>query len=437
MSVELVTPATFGLLILLLILGVPLAFAAFATALTIGLATVGGGSIFLITSSIYEMSLSYVMLTVPLFVMMGCMMERAGVADRLFHVLHIWTARLPGGIGVGAVLAGAVMAAMVGIVGADVITLGIVALPAMLKRRYDRRLCLGIIAASGSLGAMIPPSLVLIFYGLIAGESISQLFAAALIPGLMMAAMYIAYIILLAWRLPHLAPPPDESLGPMSVREHLSLCAHLIGPAAIIFLVLGTIYTGVAAPAEAAALGAAGSMAVAAIEGKLSLTVIASVIRQTGQIMAPIVWIVFGSSALIAVYNISGGMRQLTSFVSGLPLDGFGILVVIICIFILLGAVIDWIGIALLTLPIFLPIITDFGYDPIWFGVIFCISVQIAYLSPPFGPACFYLKSVAPPDVELTEIFRATIPFVGLQVLALGIVIAWPDLALWLPGVIR
>ena len=437
MSPETVTLFTLGLLFFFIVIGIPLAFATLATAIIVGLSMFGWNSILLLSSRIYDASNNYVLLAVPLFIVMGVLMEKGGIAAKLFTVLHIWSARLPGGMAVGCIFAGAIMAAMVGVVGAEIITLGLVALPSMLARGYDKQLTLGVVCASGSLGAMIPPSLVLVFYGLMAGESIARLFAAALVPGIILAFSYAGYIVVRAWLQPQLAPPPTQAEIAMPLGEKLLLGRGLVLPAMIILAVLGSIYFGIAAPTEAAAIGVGGALLAVIVSGNFRLRVIHEVVVQTGRAMGPVIWVFFGANALISIYSLSGGVTYLAGVIRDLPLPPLGILMVILAILFVLGMIMDWIGIAILTMPIFLPVIKTLGYDPIWFGVMFCLSMQSAYMTPPFGASAFYLKSVAPADVTLGDIFRSIWPFVGLQLLVLILLIAAPGIALWLPAQMR
>jgi tripartite ATP-independent transporter DctM subunit len=437
MGPEFATALVLGLLFLFIGLGIPLGIASFAVAIVVGCTLFGFNSVLLIANRVYDASSNYALVTVPLFIMMGVLMERGGIARRLFQVLHIWSARLPGGMAVGCVFAGAVMAAMVGVVGAEIITLGLVALPVMLARGYNKRLSLGVIVASGSLGAMIPPSLVLVFYGLMAGESIAQLFAAALIPGLLLASCYAIYVVVRAILQPELAPPPSREELDMPLAEKLALGRDLILPAFIIVGVLGSIYFGIAAPTEAAGIGVAAALVAVTVSGNFGWADLQHTIVQTGRAMGPVIWVFFGANSLVSIYSLSGGVNYLSQLIHSAPFPPIGILLLIIFILFLLGMVMDWIGIAILTMPVFLPVIDALGYDPIWFGVIFCISMQIAYLTPPVGASAFYMKSVAPPDVTLGEIFMSIWPFVFLQLLVLGLVVAFPELALWLPAQMR
>jgi tripartite ATP-independent transporter DctM subunit len=437
MTPEYATLLTFSLLLLMIIGGVPLGYSTLATAVIVGITAFGFNSLLLIAGRIYDTSTNYVLITVPLFIMMGIIMEKSGIAQSLFNVLHIWTARLPGGMAVGCILAGSIMAAMVGVVGADIITLGLVALPTMLSRGYDKHLALGVVCAAGTLGAMIPPSLVLVIYGLIAGVSIAELFAAAMIPGLMLAALYATYVVVRCTIQPELAPMPPPHERNLPLGQKLALARHLVLPIGIVVVVLGSIYAGIASPTEAAAVGAAGALLASLFGGTLGLRDIHETIVQTGRAMGPVMWTFFGATGLVGIYTLVGGITYVSGLISDLPLPPIGVIIVMMIILILLGMVLDWVGIALLTLPIFIPVVRELGYDPVWFGVVFCMNMQIGYMSPPFGPSAFYLKSVTPPDITLENIFLSVIPFMLLQVVALGLIIAFPEIVLWLPERLR
>ena len=437
MSPGAVTVFTFGMLLSLIGLGIPLGFSTLATAIVVGTTVYGFDSLLIIVGRIYDASTNYVLITVPLFIMMGVLMERGGIANRLCGVLHLWSSRLPGGMALGCVFAGAIMAAMVGIVGAEVITLGLVALPAMMKRGYDQRITLGVICASGSLGALIPPSLVLVFYGLIAGVSIAELYAAALVPGLVLAFCFAVYIGVRCWFQPHLAPPPPAEELALPLLTKLALGKNLILPIGIVLAVLGSLYFGIAAPTEAAAIGAAGALFAVIVSGNFRVRDIHEVLIQTGKSIGPVMWTFFGATGLIGIYAFTGGIAYMSNLIAGLPLPPMGIIAVMMFILVLLGMVVDWVGIALLTMPVFVPVIRTLGYDPIWFGVLFCVNMQIGYLSPPFGSAAFYLKSVTPPEITLGQIFGSVWPFVTVQIFVLILVMFFPSLALWLPAQMR
>nr|WP_232372772.1 TRAP transporter large permease subunit [Acuticoccus mangrovi] len=428
---------TLGVLLALLVTGMPLAFATGLTAVILTLSTYGPNALYLIPSRMLTLMGNYALIAVPLFVLMGCLLERAGVVERLFHALHVWSGRLRGGLAIGTLLTSTILAAMVGIIGAEIVVLGLVCLPAMLGRGYDRKLALGVICSGGSLGTLLPPSIVLIVYGLVAQVSIGELFLAAVIPGLLLAGLYIAYVIVTCHLQPEKGPLADAADLDMPLREKIGLGKALILPILLIGAVLGSLYTGVATPTETAGIGVLGALVVVVVNGKFSFPMLFDVLKQTGSTVAMLTWVFFGASALVGIYTLGGGTSFLQGTISDLPLPPLGIVVVMMLILIVLGAFIDWIGIVLLTMPIFVPIIKDLGLDPIWFGILFTMNMQISYLTPPFGPAAFYLKAVAPKDVTLGEIFRSVVPFVFLQIIGLAIVLFLPQLTQWLPAMME
>jgi len=417
----------------LMMLGIPLVFVTGSVAVITLLLTFGPNGLPLIASRIYSTVDNYTFASVPMFVLMAGILERAGVARDLYDAMHVWAGRLRGGVALQTLVAAVIMAAMTGIVGGEVILLGMVALPQMLRLKYDRKLAIGTICAGGALGAMIPPSLVLIIYGLTASVSIGDLFLAAIGPGLLLAALYMGYIVVRCWLNPALGPVASQ--GPaLTLGQKLASLKSLALPLLVIVMVLGTIYGGIASVSEAAAMGVAGALLCAAARGCLGLPLLVEAGRQTMRTCGMILWLTFGASALIGVYGLIGGTRFVSEVMQDLPLGPIGIVAVMMLIVFVLGTVMDWIGICLLTMPIFVPVVRDLGLDPVWFGALFCLNVQIAYLSPPFGPAAFFLKSVAPPDVTLQEIFVAVLPFIALQFVALLALLFYPPLALWLVG---
>jgi tripartite ATP-independent transporter DctM subunit len=436
-SIEVITLVTVGLLVFLISSGVPLAFATGGTAAIMALTLFGPDSLLIVVSRVHDMMGNYVLLAVPLFIFMGCILEKGGVAEQLFRVMHIWAGPIRGGLAVGAILSGTVLSAMIGIVGAEIVTLGLVALPEMLRRGYDREISLGTISAGGSLGTMMPPSIVLIIYGLIANVSIAKLFMAAIVPALLLASFYIAYIVVRCYFQPHLAPPATDAERAIPLIDKILLVRELVLPIGIIAGVMGSLYLGIATPTEAASIGVAGALAAAAVNGKLNWLLVRDSLVRTGFTVGTVTWIFYGANSLVSVYNFAGGITYLKDLVGGIDLAPIMVVAIMMGILIILGMFIDWIGIALLTMPVFVPIIEAYGMDPIWFGILFCMNMQISYLSPPFGPAGFYLKSVTPPEITLGDIFRSVWPFVILQVLAMAIVLVWPDVALWLPSDVR
>lgn len=437
MSGEILTLVTLGILFVLLTTGIPLAFATGLTAVVLTIMTLGPDALYLIPSRIFTLMGNYSLIAVPLFVLMGCLLEKAGVVERLFHALHIWSGRLRGGLAVGTLLTSTILAAMVGIIGAEILLLGLVCLPAMLGRRYDKRLALGVVCAGGSLGTLLPPSIVLIMYGLVTQVSISELFLAALLPGVLLASLYIVYVLVICYIYPEKGPLAAQEEREMPIVQKISLAKALVLPIALITAVLGSLYTGIATPTETAAIGVLGALVIVVVNGQLKFGMLADVLKQTGNTVAMLTWVFFGASALVGVYTLAGGTSFLQNMIGDLPLPPMGVVIVMMLILIVLGAFIDWIGIVLLTMPIFVPVVREFGMDPVWFGILFTMNMQISYLTPPFGPAAFYLKAVAPEDVTLNDIFISVIPFVCLQIVGLSIVLFFPQVAQWLPSIMQ
>jgi len=437
MSIEWLSITILVGLMALLALGVPLAFATGAIAVTLALSLFGPNSLGIIANQIYEFVTTYALVAVPLFMLTGVLLERAGVAEAVFRALHVWSGKLRGGMEVGTIGAAAVLAAMVGVIGAEIIMLGIVALPAMLRRGYSRYLALGTICAGGSLGALMPPSVVLIFYGVLAGVSISQLFLAAVVPALLYTVLYTTYILGRSYLQPSIAPPaPPEELD-IPLWEKVKLAQGFVIPILIIAGLLMSLYLGVATPTEAAALAAVAAAITCFLRGKLSWNNLQSAFKETGSALGRLVYIFLGASALISFYNFAGGTTYLSGLIQGIDLPPLGIVLVMMLILFVLGFVLDFIGILFLTMPIFLPIVSGLGFDLIWFGVLFTMNMQMSFMTPPFGPAVFYLKTVTPPDITLGQIFQSIWPFVGLQFIGIVLVVVFPELALWLPSQMR
>ena len=433
MDLGLLTIALLVAMLGLMLLRLPLAVVTLTVAMVLILTVIGPKGLSLIPSRISGLALEYTLVAVPFFIFMAAMLERSGVAEDLFKALHIWSRWLPGGVAVQTMIVAVIMAAMMGVAGGEIVVLGLVALPQMVRLGYDRKLAAGTICAGGSLGAMIPPSVVLIFYGLMAGVSIGELFLAAIVPGLLLGALYAAYVMVRAILNPALCPPPTKEEVSLSRDEHAALLRSVVPPVLLIALVLGTIYGGVATVTEAAGMGAIGALVISALRRSLRLADLQSALLQTLSTCGNLIWLTFGATTLIGAYNLLGGTAYLKALFVGLPVAPLVLLLLILLVFYVLGMFMDWIGICLLTMPVFVPVITSVGLDPIWFGVLFCMTMQTAYLSPPFGPSCFYLKGVAP-DFALGEIFRSVLPFIALQLVALVAMILAPQIALWLPS---
>lgn len=420
------TVLLFVLLIALLLTGIPLAFVTLLVALIFALGWFGPMAVPLITSRVYSFVSSFVFVSVPMFVMMAALLDRSGIARDLFEAMKLVGGRMRGAVAIQTIFVSVILAAMSGIIGGEIVLLGLLALPQMIRQGYDRKLAIGVICAGGSLGTMVPPSIVLIIYGLTANVSIGDLFSSAFIPGFMLAAFYVLFVIVRVKLNPELAPMPEPDDRPWS--EKLKLLKGLVLPVLVIGFVLGSIYGGIASVTEASALGVAGVMLSTLIRRELTFAMLKGAALQTLGTCGMIVWIGIGASALVGVFNLMGGIDFVSALLKGVSDVPIVVILTMMAILFFLGMFLDWVGIALLTMPIFVPIVKDLGYDPVWFGVLFAMNMQVSFLSPPFGPAAFYLKSVAPKDVSLGEIFRSLLPFIAIQVFAVGLLVAFPGI---------
>ena len=436
MDISLLTLLIVLAIALLLVMGLPLAFVTGAVAVTVGLINFGPVVLPLIASRIYSFMNEYVLVAVPMFILMASLMERTGVARDLYRAMHVWAGGLHGGLAVQTLFVAMIMAAMTGFIGGEIVLLGMIALPQMLRVGYQKNIAIGTICAGGSLGTMIPPSVVLIIYGLTANVAIGDLFLATIIPGFLLAGLYLAYILIRCGINPYLGPPAPPEERQMSIAQKLALFKDLVLPLMVAAWVLGSIYTGIASVSEAAGMGVVGTLLAAAIRRELNWPVVRESILQTLNTCGMLLWLTFGATALIGVYNLLGGSAFVKSVVTGLELAPIFIILIMMGILLIMGLFMDWVGILLLTVPIFVPAIVAMGYDPVWFGVLFCMNMQVSYISPPFGPAAFYLKGVAPPDISLQDIFAALWPFIILQIVGLAIVLIFPRIALWLPTLV-
>jgi len=434
MNIELLSILFVVVFITILLAGVPLAFATGVVAVVFAYALFGLPGLTLVVSRVFTLMGNYVLVSVPLFIFMACILERAGVADAIFNAVHVWFGGVPGGLAVAVIFSCALMATMVGVIGAEIVTMGVIALPAMLSRGYDKRIALGSICAGGGLATLIPPSVVFILYGLTAGVSIGQLYMAGVMPGLLLAGSYCAYIIVRCWISPELAPPAPTEERNRPLREKLAMLGALIIPALVALMVLGSLYLGIATPTEAAGVGVVGALLAMLVNGRMSWSSLRHAIDETTKVTVMLYWLFFGSSALIGVYTLAGGTKLIQDTMTSLPLEPIYIIIMFQIIWIILGCFIDWIGILFLTAPIFVPIAQKLGFDLVWLGTLFCLNMQISYISPPFGPAAFYLKGVTPPGITLSHIFGSIWPYLIIQIAVLAMVMAFPQIALWLPS---
>ena len=478
----------------------------------------GTGPLYILTQKVYDLMTEYVLLSVPLFIFMAALLERSGVAKQMYDSLNFWMSRMRGGIAVVTSLMAVLMAAMSGIIGGEVVLLGLIALPQMLRLGYNQNLAIGTICASGSLGTMIPPSIVLIIFGLITETSIKALFTGAFLPGFMLASFIIIYIIIRTQLDPTQAPLPEPREDDLPGKEKLKVfCAflsiivagfttlllarlafltatgrnnpasdsfdeppalgmlyhapYLIGivvvclilmfavfgakrtrlgwhhgkglvpPFSVIGIVLGSIYGGITGITEAAGMGALAVFMIAAIRGEASVDLVWVSLMRTLRSTGTIIWVTVGAAALAGAYTLAGGPTYIAELIVGAEMPTMSVILIMMLILLFMGAFMDWVGIVLLIIPVFLPIvqrlpIEEIGFigqlEPrhvaVWFGVLFCMNMQVSFLSPPFGPAAFYLKSVAPAHISLTDIFRGFLPFIGIQLLALSVLLIWPSI---------
>lgn len=509
----------------LLAIGMPLGFASgflavvvlvmkFGPELLFG--NFGTGPLNILAQRIYGLTTDYVLVSVPLFILMATLLERSGIARDMYTTLSMWMHRTRGGIALVTSVMAVVMAAMSGIIGGEVVLLGLIALPQMLRLGYDQNLAVGTICASGALGTMIPPSIVLIFYGLITDTSIHALFKGAFIPGFILAALYMLYIIVRTRLNPSLAPLPEPSpddmtspqkriygsallamlailgLGATLLRtgfliffdraneytialtqgQVLTRSAIIVGLLAFLFLVirparvalawdagkgmvapllvvgvvLGSIYGGITGITEAAGMGTVAVLILIIARGEFSIRLVREALMRTFKSTGTIIWVTIGATALAGAYTIVGGPTYVANLITGYDLPTIGVLAVMMIIFLFMGAFMDWVGIVLLVMPVFLPIVMKLPIEEIgvfsplvdhprflatWFGILFCVNMQVSFLSPPFGPAAFYLKSVAPPHITLPDIFRGFMPFIAIQLIVLMLILFFPELTMF------
>ncbi|MAY61914.1 MAG: C4-dicarboxylate ABC transporter permease [Rhizobiales bacterium] len=415
---------------ILLLSGQPLAWVTGLVALAFTFGWFGDNALPLVTARIFGFITEYSLVAIPMFILMAALLDRSGIAKDLFNGMRVLAGRLPGGVAIQTLIVAILLAAMSGVIGGEIVLLGILALPQMLRLGYDRNLSIGVVCAGGSLGTMMPPSIVLIIYGLVGGVSIADLFVAAITPAMLLLGCYIAYVLIKCLRDPSLGPP-------MSREEHAEesltgAIKALIAPGFIVVAVLGSIYTGVASITEAAALGVSSVLIISLLRRELNLKMLQESLTHTLETCGMIIWIGIAAAVLVGVYNLMGGNRFVSSAILGLDFPPWALVMVMMAILLVLGMFLDWIGIALLTLPIFVPIVKELGYDPIWFGVLFAVNMQVSYLTPPFGPAAFYLKSVAPPEITLKHIYTALLPFIALQLIVLMLLLFFPPIATWM-----
>jgi tripartite ATP-independent transporter DctM subunit len=419
----------------LILVGIPVPFALGLSGVVFGLVGFGTDLFNLVPMRIYGVATNYTMLAIPLFVFMGVLLEKSRLAERMLDVVAHLAGPHSGGMAIAIVMVGILMGASTGIVAATVVTVGLISLPTLLRRNYDKRVACGTICASGTLGQIIPPSLVLILLSDITGSSIGTLFAAALIPGLMLGGLYLGYLWLLGKMRPHAMPPipQDERDAMPTGRLILELIKVVMPPIALIFAVLGSIIGGVAAPTEAASMGAMGAPLLVVFSGRFSMKIMRETVDSTFKITGMTLFVLMMAQVFSLSFRGLGGDDLIDSLFEFLPGGMWGGLVFMMVLLFLLGFFLDWIEISYIVLPLMLPFFQHAGVDIVWLCMLVAMNLQMSFLTPPFGWSLFYLKGVAPEGVRTQDIYRGVMPFIGIQAAGLGLVMAFPALATWLP----
>lgn len=438
MSPELTVVLMFISILAGIFIGFPTAFVLSGLAMIFGLIFVGPEVFGFFVVRLYGTMSNYTLLAAPLFLFMGVFMEKSGLAERLFNALYLLWGPLKGGLGISTIAICALFAAATGVVGASEVTIGLMALPAMLEKNYNKSLACGAICAGGTLGILIPPSVMIVIYGPIANVSVGKLFAGALLPGVLLAVLYIIYIAVRCHLRPQDGPAmPKSERSQVPLKNKLWLLATSVLPTfALVFAVLGSIFFGVAAVTEAAAVGALASLLLAAVYRRLTWKVLIEACRSTLQITSMILLIAVGASFFSTVFVALGGDEVVSRFFLDLPLGKWGILATIMLLLVVAGSFLDWLSIIFIVVPIITPIGQALEFDPVWFAVLVMVNLQISFLTPPFAYSIFYLRGITPSEVKTTDIYRGVVPFVGIQWLGVFLCIVFPALITWLPGLL-
>ncbi len=441
MSLEFMTLAMFATLIICIAFGHPLAYTLAAVATLFGLIDNGwnfAGLFDMFANNTWGLMNNYVLVAIPLFIMMAQLLDRSKVADKLFETLFVVLGGLKGGLGLAVVVVCTVFAATTGIIGASVVAMGLLATPALMRKGYQKELSSGIICAAGTLGILIPPSIMMVVYGGLTGmkeTSVGNLFAGSILPGLLLAALYFVYIFIRCTINPTLGPPisKEEASKWSALQKTMLTLKSMIPPLALILAVMGTILAGIATPTEAAALGALGALILAAFNRKLNWTVLKESAYSTMKTTSMVMMLFIGGKFFSTVFLFMGGGDVVSDVLVGSGLNRWVVLLIMMGIVFLMGMFIDWAAILLVTVPIFMPIANEIGFDPLWFSILLCVNLQTSFLTPPFGYALFYFKGVAPEGYTMGHIYRGIIPFVALQITGMLILVLFPSLVTWLP----
>ena len=437
MSPETLSLLMFGTLMLTLFLGHPLAFSLGVLALVFGLIGTGGDINILFSmfaSKTYGVMEEYVLVAVPLFIFMAQMLDASGVAAKLFKTMHIVLGPIRGGLALAVILVCTIFAASAGVVGATEVAIGLLAAPALMSRGYDIPMTAGAICAGGTLGIIIPPSIMLVVYGSLSQLSVGHLFTAAMMPGLLLACLYLAYIALRCGINPSLGPPlPKEERIHTAGQKLGMILVSLVPPMLLIVMVMGSIIFAIATPTEAAGIGCLGSVLLAIFYNKFSWNAVKEAAISTLKTNSMVMTLFLGGNAFQSIFMFLGGSDAISNILLGLELHPIVVLFIMMgCVF-FLGMFIDWLGILLIVVPIFTPIANELGFHPLWFATLICVNLQMAFLTPPFGYSLFYLKGIAPEEMTIVHIYRGVVPFICLQWVGLIVCILWQDMVLYLP----
>lgn len=428
--------AMFVLLLLLLFLGVPIAFALASVGIVFALMMWGIDSTALITSATWGIMNNFTLIAIPLFILMSVLLEKTNIISDLFDAVYKWSGGLRGGLAITAIVVGAIIGAISGVVAAGVIGLGLIALPQMMRYKYNETLSLGSIMAGGTLGQLIPPSLNMVVYGAITGVSVSSLFAGGLSSGILLILLFIAYILFKAYRKDDMAPALSKKDRATTEEKFASLKSVFL-PMLLIVLVLGSIFTGAATPTEGAAVGVLGTIILGLASRRLNWLKMKESIYESMKMTGMVGWILIGAAAFSAVFSGVGGNQFVSEMANNAPGGKWGILFFALAFIILLGMFLETMALIMLAAPIITPVVVNAGFDPLWWAIIFMVVLQMAFLTPPFGFAIFYLKSAVGDRVSIGKIYRATVPFIIIQLIAAILLIIFPQLATWLPELLR
>lgn len=435
MGIELMSVLLFSSFLVLLALGIPLVFVLGGLAVIFIYFLLGSQALFLVATRTFDLGTNFILLAIPLFIFMGSMLTKSGIADALYDAMYQWIGQLKGGLAIGTVAICALFAAMVGISGAATVSVGLVALPSMLHRNYDKSIAIGCISAGGALGILIPPSTIMIVIGLLAGLSVGKLFLGGVLSGLLLATLFIAYILVRSQIQPKLGPPvPPEERAPL--REKLSLLRSLILPILLVASVLGSIFSGAATPTEAAGVGALGSIICTAINRRLTRQNLLEACYSSLRLSAMVMWIIFAAGCFTTLYTAVGAQQLVEQILLAMPGGSWGAIIGMQLILLVLGMLLDPGGIIMITSGLFFPLVVKLGFDPLWFGVLFVMNMEMAYLTPPLGFNLFYMRAIVPRSISMLDIYRSIIPFVILQIVGLALCMVFTQIILWLPNVV-